>query len=88
MEQSNGSAQFLQVASSFDGRAWFVVQRQYAAAQAAIVLTITGAPTTIATATRESGYCQLNGRYIHDHRFVADEYSSDSIIDELLGNWY
>lgn len=51
MEQSNGSAQFLQVASSFDGRAWFVVQRQYAAAQAAIVLTITGAPTTIATAT-------------------------------------
>ena len=30
MEQSNGSAQFLQVASSFDGRAWFVNQRQQA----------------------------------------------------------
>ena len=32
MEQSYGSAQFLQCASSFDGRAWFVVQRQQATA--------------------------------------------------------
>ena len=32
MEQAYGSAQFLQVASSFDGRAWFVVQRQQAQA--------------------------------------------------------
>jgi len=30
MEQSYGTAQFLQCASSADGRAWFVVQRQFA----------------------------------------------------------
>lgn len=39
MEQSYGNASFLQVASSADGRCWFVVQRQVANAAAPIALT-------------------------------------------------
>lgn len=38
MEQSYGAAQFLQAASSSEGRAWFVVQRQKATANAPIVI--------------------------------------------------
>jgi len=36
LEQSYGSAQFRQVASNFDGRCWFVNQRQIASALAAV----------------------------------------------------
>lgn len=36
MEQSYGNAQFLQAASSKNGRAWFVVQRQYAVQQSGL----------------------------------------------------
>lgn len=39
MEQSYGSAQFLQVASSFNGRCWFIVQRQQASALSPITIT-------------------------------------------------
>ncbi len=39
MEQSYGNAQFLQSASSSDGRAWFAVSRQVATAQSPIALT-------------------------------------------------
>lgn len=49
MEQSYGSAQFRQVASSSDGRCWFVVQRQKATAQSPI--TISGFTSTSLTAT-------------------------------------
>lgn len=49
MEQSYGSAQFLQCASSFDGRAWFVVQRQQATAGSPIA--ISGFTSSTLTAT-------------------------------------
>jgi hypothetical protein len=49
MEQSYGEAQFLQAASSFDGRCWFVAQRQIANNQAPINLT--GFTSTTLTAT-------------------------------------
>lgn len=38
MEQSYGTAAFLQAASSFDGRCWFVIQRQIASAEAGIAI--------------------------------------------------
>lgn len=39
MEQSYGSAKFLQVASSSDGRCWFIVQRDFADEQAPLAIT-------------------------------------------------
>jgi hypothetical protein len=52
MEQSYGSAQFRQAASSFSGRCWFLVQRQQATAGSPIA--ITGNTTTTLTATASS----------------------------------
>ena len=49
MEQSYGSAQFLQVASSTNGRAWFVIQREIAVAGTPVV--ISGFTATTLTAT-------------------------------------
>lgn len=49
MEQSYGSAYFRQVASSFDGRAWFVCERQIASAASPIA--ISGYTTSTLTAT-------------------------------------
>lgn len=50
MEQSYGSAQFLQCASSFSGRAWFVVQREIAVADPAIDITgFTPASSSVAS---------------------------------------
>jgi len=54
MEQSYGSAQFLQVASSFDGRCWFVVQRQQATAGSPISLTAFTSTTLTAVASNFS----------------------------------
>jgi hypothetical protein len=47
MEQSYGSAQFLQAASSFDGRCWFVNQRQIATAGSAVGLNAIVSPTVL-----------------------------------------
>jgi len=54
MEQSYGSAQFLQAASSFNGRCWFVVQRQIATAQTPITISgftpfVPGPPIVLST---------------------------------------
>ena len=49
MEQSYGSAQFIQSASSADGRAWFVIQRQIA--NAASPIAISGYTSTTLKAT-------------------------------------
>ena len=49
MEQSYGSAQFIQSASSADGRAWFVIQRQIA--NAASPIAISGYTSTTLEAT-------------------------------------
>lgn len=51
LEQSYGSAQFLQVASNFDGRCWFVNQRQIASVQAPISISFSVSPTPIAPQT-------------------------------------
>ena len=45
LDQAYGSAQFRQVASNSDGRAWFVNERQYAAANAPIVISFAVTPT-------------------------------------------
>jgi hypothetical protein len=47
MEQHYGHAKFLQVASSFDGRCWFVVQREIAVAAAPIAISFAVAPTVL-----------------------------------------
>jgi len=54
MEQTYGSAQFLQTASSSDGRCWFVIQRQIASALSPIAITgftayIPGPPIVLST---------------------------------------
>lgn len=54
MEQSYGTAQFIQVCSSVDGRAWFAVQRQMATQQSAIAITGFTATTLAATASNFS----------------------------------
>jgi len=51
MEQSYGSAQFLQVASSFDGRCWFIVQREIASALSGINITAFTSSTLTAVAS-------------------------------------
>lgn len=51
MEQSYGAAQFRQVASSSNGRAWFVVERQQATAGSAIAITGFTADTLTAIAS-------------------------------------
>ncbi len=45
MEQSYGDAAFLQAASSFDGRCWFVCQRQQATAGSPIAISFASTPT-------------------------------------------
>lgn len=50
-EQSYGDAKFLQVASSFTGRAWFVTQREIAEAIAAVNITAFTSTTLTAVAT-------------------------------------
>jgi hypothetical protein len=64
MEQSYGDAQFLQVASSFDGRCWFVVQRQYASQGSGISITAysaysAGPPVVLSTLTATSSSFDL-----------------------------
>ncbi len=54
MEQSNGTAEFIQVASSFDGRAWFVVRRKQATAVAPIAITAFSSTTLTAAASNLS----------------------------------
>lgn len=54
MEQSYGSAQFLQAASSSDGRCWFVVQRQLAVNAAPIAITAFTSSTLTAVASNLS----------------------------------
>lgn len=54
MEQSYGSAQFLQVASSSNGRAWFVVQRQIANGSSPIAISGFAATTLTATSSNFS----------------------------------
>ena len=54
MEQSYGSAQFLQAASNSDGRCWFVCQRQIASAQSPIAISgytlyVSGPPIVLST---------------------------------------
>lgn len=51
MEQSYGNASFLQAASSADGRAWFLVQRQIAQAIAPVAITGFTATTLTAVAS-------------------------------------
>lgn len=51
MEQSYGSAQFRQAASSFNGRCWFVVQRQQATAGSPIAITAFTSSTLTAIAS-------------------------------------
>ncbi len=51
MEQSYGAAKFLQVASSFDGRCWFAVQREIASAIAPIAITAFTSSTLTAVAS-------------------------------------
>lgn len=60
MEQSYGNAQFLQAASSSDGRCWFVVQRDIA--QAAAPVAITG--FTLHTPTNESTLHAVSSNFI------------------------
>lgn len=54
MEQSYGDASFLQVGSSSNGRAWFVVQRQIASAASPIAITAFTSTTLTATASNIS----------------------------------
>lgn len=54
MEQSYGSASFIQCASSSDGRCWFVVQREIANAESPIALSAYTASTLKATASNFS----------------------------------
>jgi len=51
MEQSYGNASFRQVASSIDGRCWFIIERQIANPLSAIPISLTGLPTTTVAAT-------------------------------------
>lgn len=51
MEQSYGTAKFLQVASSFDGRCWFVVQREIADVQVGVNITSFTVDTLTAVGT-------------------------------------
>jgi hypothetical protein len=54
MEQSYGNASFLQVASSSNGRAWFVVQREIASAGSPIAISAFAAHSLTATASNFS----------------------------------
>jgi len=56
MEQSYGHAMFIQAASSSDGRCWFVIRREIAAAQSPIAITafspyVAGPPIVLSTLT-------------------------------------
>lgn len=51
MEQSYGHAKFLQVASSFDGRCWFLVEREIAIEQTPIGISFAVPPTTLVPQT-------------------------------------
>lgn len=54
MEQSYGNAYFRQAASNFNGRCWFMVEREIASAQAPIVISGFTASTLTATASNFS----------------------------------
>lgn len=54
MEQSYGDASFIQATSSFDGRCWFVVQRDQATAAAPIAITAFTSTTLTAVASNLS----------------------------------
>lgn len=51
MEQSYGTAKFLQAATSADGRCWFIVQREIATASAPIAITAFATDTLTAVAS-------------------------------------
>ncbi len=54
LEQSYGNAYFRAVTSNFDGRAWFLIERQLAIAASPIVLTANTSTTLTATASNLS----------------------------------
>lgn len=63
MEQSYGNAYFRAVTSNFDGRAWFLVERQIATASSAVAITGNGADSFTAVATNFSTTTVTAGQF-------------------------